>query len=90
MINKLFQSQQFERLKSINFTDTLKSFEQRDYHEKTVSAEEGHLKQWEEFNGARTVLELNGVEARKMLEPAIAKFTDDTFGKGTYDKIWSL
>tara|TARA_B100000035_G_C20932512_1_gene523681 strand:- start:44 stop:1030 length:987 start_codon:yes stop_codon:yes gene_type:complete len=71
-------------------TDTLKSFEQRDYHEKTVSAEEGHLKQWEEFNGAGTVLELNGDEARKMLEPAIAKFTDDTFGKGTYDKIWSL
>ena len=71
-------------------TDTLKSFEQRDYHEKTVSAEEGHLKQWEEFNGAGTVLKLNGDEARKMLEPAIAKFTDDTFGKGTYDKIWSL
>ena len=57
---------------------------------RTASGTDSLTNDGTEFNGAGTVLELNGDEARKMLEPAIAKFTDDTFGKGTYDKIWSL
>lgn len=64
--------------------------EETEYYQKTMDAEADHFRQWEELNGPGTVITLDGSRAQEMLKPAIAKLTDDTFGKGTYEKIWSL
>ena len=69
---------------------SFKEMEPTEFYGKTMEREAEDFKKWEEFNGPGTVLTLDATAAQKLLEPAVAKLTDDIFGAGTYDKIQAL
>lgn len=45
------------------------------------------FKTWEEINGAGTVLNLDGAELAKRMEPLTKRFADEVFGEGAFEQI---